>query len=234
MAAGWPARDRGGSHKESFEQTWNAREPLAMRIYFTRHGESHANLLHQISNRGLVHGLTRQGREQAGALAHRLRGLPITCIFSSPLLRAIETSVILAHELDLGYQVVDALREFDCGVAEGRSDEDAWRLWRDLFDAWVVHKRWDQRIEGGESFYDIRDRFVPFVEGLVDQHGATDAGVLCVSHGGLYWMMLPMVLENVDHALISRLGFDYVAWIVSELRPGGLFCVEWNGHIVGP
>jgi broad specificity phosphatase PhoE len=194
-----------------------------MRIYFTRHGESQANVLHQISNRGLGHGLTRQGREQAVALGHRLRSLPITYIFSSPLLRAIETSVILAHQLDLDYEVVDALREYDCGVAEGRSDEDAWRLWQDLFDAWVVHKRWDRRIEGGESFHDIQDRFVPFIEGLVDQYGGTDAGVLCVSHGGLYWMML-----------ISRYGFGYVAWTVSELRPGGLLCVEWNGHIVEP
>ncbi len=36
-----------------------------MRIYLIRHGESQANLLHEISNRGLRHGLTPKGREQA-------------------------------------------------------------------------------------------------------------------------------------------------------------------------
>jgi hypothetical protein len=43
-------------------------------------------------------------------------------------------------------------------------------------------------------------------------------------------MMLPLILKNVDTELISSLGFDYASSIVAELRPDGLFCVEWNGH----
>jgi len=203
-----------------------------MRIYFARHGESQANLLHEVSNRGLRHGLTRKGREQAVALAERLRSLPIRHIYSSPLLRAIETSVILANRLELDYKVVDALREYDCGILEGRSDAEAWQLWQALFDAWVVERRWEQRIEGGESFYDIRERFVPFIEGLVNQYGSTEAGIVCVSHGGVYWMMLPLVLKNVDNELMARYGFDYTSCIVSEWRPAGLYCVEWNGHTI--
>ena len=203
-----------------------------MKIYFARHGESQANLLHEISNRGLRHGLTRQGREQALTLAHRLQGLPIACIYSSPILRAIETSIIVASQLELDYKVVDALREYDCGIVEGRSDKVGWQMWQELFDAWVVHKCWEQRIEGGESFYNIRDRFVPFIDGLVSQYGGTETEVVCVSHGGVYWMMLPLVLKNVDYELISKHGFDYTTCIVSELRAEVLVCVEWNGHII--
>jgi probable phosphoglycerate mutase len=201
-----------------------------MKIYFARHGQSQANLLHQISNRGLRHGLTRRGREQAAALADRLRNLRITHLYSSPLLRAIETTVILANRLELDYEVVDALREYDCGVAEGRSDAEAWQLYQGLSDAWVVDKRWEQRIEGGESFTDIRQRFVPFIEGLVNQYGSTEAGIVCVSHGGVFWMMLPLVLKNVDNELAARYGLDYAGCIVAEWRPEGLYCVEWNGH----
>lgn len=97
-----------------------------MRIYFVRHGESQANLLHEISNRGLQHGLTRQGREQALTLARHLQSLSIACIYSSPLLRAIETSILIANQLGLDYEVVAALREYDCGIVEGRSDEVGW------------------------------------------------------------------------------------------------------------
>lgn len=204
-----------------------------MRIYFARHGESQANLLHEISNRGLRHGLTRKGRAQAAMLADRLRHPSIARIYSSPVLRAIETSVILASRLDLEYEVVDALREYDCGIIEGRSDPEAWRLWQELFDAWVVHRRWEQRIAGGESFYDIRDRFVPFVEGLVNQYGDDKVGIVCVSHGGVYWMMLPLVLQNVDHDLIAAHGLEYTSCVVAEWRPEGLHCLEWNGHIIG-
>jgi broad specificity phosphatase PhoE len=211
-------------------ELWGWRKPQTMRICFVRHGESQANLLHEISNRGLRHGLTRKGREQVVMLVHRLQGLPITRIYSSPLLRAIETSVILANRLDLDYEVVEALREYDCGILEGRSDKAGWRMWQELFDAWVKHKQWDRRIEGGESFYELRSRFVFFIDDLIRQYQEADADLLCVGHGGLYWMMLPQVLKNVDTEVISeRHGFDYGTLIISELRSGGLFCSEWNG-----
>ncbi len=203
-----------------------------MRIYFTRHGESQANLLNEISNRGLKYGLTRAGREQAVALADRLQNLLIARIYSSPLLRAIETSIIVANRLDLEYEVVDALREYDCGVAEGRSDAGAWQSVRALFGAWLVEKRWEQRIEGGESFTDIRERFVPFIEGLVHQYGSTESGIVCVSHGGVYWTMLPVVLKNVDTELIARHEFGYTSCVVAEWRPEGLYCVEWDGAVI--
>jgi broad specificity phosphatase PhoE len=67
-----------------------------MRIYFARHGESQANLLQEISNRGIRHGLTPKGRAQADALAVGLDGQKIVQIYSSPLLRAVETSAIVA------------------------------------------------------------------------------------------------------------------------------------------
>jgi 2,3-bisphosphoglycerate-dependent phosphoglycerate mutase len=200
-----------------------------MRITFTRHGESHANILRQISNRGLVHPLTRNGRAQAVTLADGLRDRCITRIYTSPMLRAIETSVIVAERLEVAYEVTDALREFDCGIAEGRADEAAWQMWHEVFDAWTLHGRREQRIEGGESFYDIRDRFVPFIEGLVAQHGDTDANLLCVAHGGVLWMMLPLVLPNVDADLMSQHGFGHATCIISELGPDGLRCVEWDG-----
>jgi broad specificity phosphatase PhoE len=198
-----------------------------MRITFTRHGESQANILRQISNRGLVHPLTHTGREQAATLADKLRDYAITRIYTSPLLRAIETSIIVAGRLGVEYEVTDALREFDCGIAEGRADEAAWQVWHEVFDDWTMHRRWDQRIEGGESFYDVRDRFVPLIEGLVAHD--TDANLLCVAHGGVLWLMLPLVLSNVDTDLMSKHGFGHTTCIVSELEPDGLRCIEWDG-----
>lgn len=179
-----------------------------MKIYFARHGESQANRLHEISNRGLRHGLTPRGRDQAVELARQLRGRPLARIYSSPLLRAIETSVILSYHLGLEYEVVDALREYDCGIAEGRADDAAWQMWQELIDAWTIHGRYKQRIEGGESFLEVRARFVPFIEGLVQQYAPTDTGIVCVAHGGLYRMMLPLVLPDGDDPSAGQ-GFDY-------------------------
>ena len=162
-------------------------------------------------------------------MAHRLQDCSITRIYSSPLLRSVETSIIVANHLNVDFEVTDALREFDCGIAEGRADEAGWQMWQALFDDWTVQRRWERRIEGGESFYDVRDRFVPFIEGLEVEYGATDANLLCVAHGGVLRMMLPLVLLNVDYDLISRHGFGNTTCIVSELGPYGLRSIEWDG-----
>ncbi len=82
-----------------------------MKITFTRHGESQANLLQEFSNRGLKHPLTPAGRQQAAALAEALQGQNVTHLYSSPVLRALETAIILAGRLGGTYEVVEALRE---------------------------------------------------------------------------------------------------------------------------
>lgn len=79
--------------------------------------------------------LTPPGREQAAGLAAALEGRSITIVYSSPVLRAIETSVIVAHHLGVEYEVREALREVDVGNLEGRSDEEAWRQWRSCLRA---------------------------------------------------------------------------------------------------
>ena len=82
---------------------------------------------------------------------------------------------------------------------------------------------------GQASFYDVRDRFVPFIEGLVTQYGATDANLLCVAHGGVLWLMLPLAPPSVDADLMSKHGFGHTTCIVSEIGADGLCCVEWDG-----
>ena len=204
-----------------------------MRILFARHGESQANILHEISNRGLRHPLTQKGREQAAVLAHKLQEESVTRIYSSPVLRAIETSVILANHLCVEYDVTEALREYDLGELEGRRDDQTWESWKQLFDAWAIHRRWEQHVPGGETFYDVQKRFVPFIEGLIERYKRTDATLLCIGHGGLYWMMLPLVLKNVNFSFIQRHGaFPYASWVTAELKQGRLFCVRWNEVLV--
>jgi broad specificity phosphatase PhoE len=102
-----------------------------MKLYFVRHWESEANILHVISNRESPFGLTPLGRQQANTLANTLRDVPIAVIFSSPILRARETAEILARSFNQSYQVTEALREYDCGILEDKADEESWKLHRD-------------------------------------------------------------------------------------------------------
>ena len=199
-----------------------------MRIIFTRHGESYANTQNIISNRGLTHGLTFKGRKQATSLVQKLQDYPISRIYTSPLLRAIETSVILAFHLDVAYEVNDALREFDTGSLEGRSDEEAWETMKGTFESWMKGEYREVPLCGGESFQDVQNRFVPFINHLIQKYQSNDVNLVCVAHGGIYWMMLPLVLENVDIQYISNHnGFDHTTMVVSEHKAGVLSCCDW-------
>src|SRR5215216_5747926 len=83
----------------------------SMKLYFVRHGESEANIQHVISNRESSFRLTPLGIGQASILAEKLREIPFTAVFSSPVRRARETADILSLAFHLPYQVTEALRE---------------------------------------------------------------------------------------------------------------------------
>jgi broad specificity phosphatase PhoE len=207
-----------------------------MNLYFTRHGESEANTLGIISNRGLTYGLTDVGRQQAIALAARLKEVRFARIYSSPLLRAIQTAEILARELDLTglenlsglVEITDALREYDCGILEGQPFapylDDYLRLFRD----WTTGQ-WDRRFESGESLLDIQARFMPFIERIAREHGEAD-DLLLVSHGGILLGVLPILLKNVDHTFANEhMYFGNTDVVVVESTPDGWMCRSWCG-----
>jgi broad specificity phosphatase PhoE len=198
-----------------------------MKLYFVRHGESDANVLHVISNRESSFGLTSLGRQQANALAGSLRGVPITAIFSSPIRRARETAEILSIAFHQTYQVTEALREYDCGILEDKSDSESWTLHREIAEDWVVRWNYDRKPEGGENFWEIRNRFVPFVEGLV-KHGSQDDCVLLVGHGGLFQLMLPVVLTDIDPVFVSSHGIGHTEYILAERNRSDLICLQWG------
>lgn len=199
-----------------------------MNFYFVRHGESEANVQRIISNRRLPHGLTARGRAQAEQLAAELSDARPTQIFSSPILRARQTAEILAAHFALPVSVTDALREYDCGILEGRGDETSWAHHRQQFENWVAHERWDSCTAGGESFNAIRARFAPFIENLVRREPRT-ANLVLVGHGGIFILMLPLILANVSHALALAQPFRNTAYVRAETRADHLVCIEWCG-----
>jgi len=188
----------------------------AMRVYFARHGESEANLHRVVANRGWSYPLTERGRGQAARLAGFVRADLVACglmpahldgrawvrIVSSPLRRAAETASVLHAALDGGtLELADSLREADCGVMEGRSDEAAWAAHDDVESRWLRGDR-AARIEGGESLDDLLERFMPWLRSTLDRAGPTDA-LVAVGHGSLYRFVLPEAIQDADGGRIA-------------------------------
>ncbi len=68
-------------------------------IIFVRHGESSANKKHILSDELGVYPLTKLGREQANKTGIDLKKLKINKVFSSPVLRTIQTSEIICKHI---------------------------------------------------------------------------------------------------------------------------------------
>ena len=131
---------------------------MTLTFVFIRHGESAVNLSGTISNRLLdFNPLSELGRAQARSLLATLQGRRILSVWCSPLARARETAEILASGFELEPEIADGLREPDCGIAEGRSDPEAWDLHAEQEAAWKAGVL-DHRIPGGESFLDVREQ----------------------------------------------------------------------------
>ena len=202
--------------------------PQKMKLYFVRHGESEANTRRVISNRESLFGLTPLGKKQANILAAKLKDFPITAIFSSPVLRARETADILSQSLRQPYQVTEALREYDCGILEEQSDDASWGLHREIYEDWTLHHNYQRQPEGGECFLDIQKRFLPFIAALTHDSLHTDGHVLFVGHGGLFQLMLLLVLTNVDDIFVSSHGIEHTDCIIVEQQFAGLVCLQWG------
>jgi broad specificity phosphatase PhoE len=199
-----------------------------MRLYFVRHGESEANILRVISNRGYRYGLTVRGQQQAVTLAQHLQHVPISSIFSSPLRRAVETADILSRVLGKSYHITDALCEYDCGILENKSDDESWRLHHDIAEDWILHKHWHRKPAQGESFMDISNRFLPFIARFTQDGIRTDSYIVLIGHGGLFRLMLPLVLTNIDQQFVHEHGIGHTTCIIAESHPEGLKCVQWG------
>jgi broad specificity phosphatase PhoE len=199
-----------------------------MKIIFTRHGESLANTLHIISNHDLPHPLTGKGRAQAAELADQLAGRPIQRVYASPTLRAHETAEIVAARLNLPLEVNAALKEYDCGELEGRGDEGAWARHSHFVHAWLAGEQQNQAPAGGESFFEIQQRLAGFVHGLVAEYSASEAEILCVSHGGTLLFGLPGLLTNLSLEWVRERRLGHTEIIVAENENDRLVCRSWG------
>lgn len=172
-----------------------------MKIFIIRHGETTSDIENRYGGDYDDH-LTERGKTQAGELAVKLSGRGIRKIFSSPLIRAVETLEILNNSLDCEQQIVEELRERNSyGVLTGMKKEEARRHYPDLTrQAQDYHNT----IEGGESY----DDFLARVKHAYEQiSNVPHESIAVISHGGLIKCLFRDVLKFGDLADLADCAF---------------------------
>ena len=144
-----------------------------MRLILVRHGQTCGNRHFYVGREDLP--LNDTGRAQALRLSELLSGERITAVFSSPLLRAVETANPLADRLGLGILRRSGLMEIDFGSLQGApKGKIARSLRRDHLMT---------PLPGGESLADVWRRLEPVSVELIDAvHGGG-----CPVVVGHYW-----------------------------------------------
>lgn len=197
-----------------------------MKLYFARHAESDANILRVISDRNLEHHLTENGRMQAARLGQQLAGRQIAGIFCSPIIRARETAAIVSACIHAPVAAADGLREFDSGVLEGRSDEEAWQGLNHAISQWLAGDL-DYRIPEGESCTEVIDRFCSLVQQVIAVGGNDFA---FITHSGALRVALPTLIPDLPRDIFDQHMPGFAEYVTTEVDGNRLRCIEWfNG-----
>jgi 2,3-bisphosphoglycerate-dependent phosphoglycerate mutase len=124
--------------------------------------------------------LNAAGRAQARTLALELADEAFHAVYSSPLLRAYETAMILAkRRADLAVERAAALMEVDVGSWSGLTRMEVEARFPEGFSRWLEFGHgWDD----GETYDELGARVVSGLLRLADAHPRSN--VLAVTHGG--------------------------------------------------
>ena len=172
-----------------------------MKLYVARHGQTDWNVENKVcgsTNRPL----TEQGKEQAKALAEKMKDKDIDVIIASPMLRAMQTAGAVSIATGIPVIMDERLREHDYGDFEGfdRSKDEYWQQ-KYLFAT---------KFPKGESLFDLAQRVYNLLDDVKKAY--PDKTVLLVCHGGVSRMIKTYFDDMTNDEFFSySLGNAFVA-----------------------
>ena len=159
-----------------------------MNIYFLRHGQTDYNIKNLINCDPKTNiGLNETGRKQALEAARRLNGVKFDVVFVSEFLRTQETANFVNSKGGYTMKIDKRLNEFNSGM-EGRNVREYW----EKFDK-QGGKKHKFKIEGKESYEDVKNRVEEFIEELRE---AKYRDVLVITHEAVI-KMARVILDKV-------------------------------------
>ena len=183
------------------------RREILMKIYLIRHGRQSSPLCNVNVPLG------EEGKQQVELLKQRLMGASFDALYSSDLIRAVET----AEQINTwGLERIERpnLKEIDFGYLTGRADALNHVEYAEYFE----QKKWgkeDVRIPGGECGKDVFDRAFSVIEEII---ASGKQNVVVVTHGGVIRALLAgifmqsqakrfLLADSLEHTSITELWY---------------------------
>ena len=166
------------------------------RIYLVRHGENFANLTAQFSYKLVDYPLTPKGVLQARQTALFFKDKDIHAIYTSPLLRAVQTAQIIAAEIGLPVTIDEDFREVNVGALEqGPSTAEKWEFHNQIIFAWLDGHP-EMRFPEGEDYFGLLGRMRAGLQRITQDRDGHN--LVVVGHGGIFTFTLPGLCPGTD------------------------------------
>jgi phosphoserine phosphatase len=153
-------------------------ESSGTRILLIRHGETEWNRIRRFQGRSDLP-LNQRGRDQGHALALALEDESVTAIYSSPLVRAMETACLIkVFHPSVPLFEEKGLVEMDLGEFDGMEAEHWAAQNRDFLKAWLEAPA-SVRMPGGESLQEVQTRAIGTLERITKVYPSESTLLLC-------------------------------------------------------
>lgn len=194
---------------------------MTTRIYLIRHGETAWNATGRWQGHAPVP-LNESGRKQSIALGRYLAAHDYTfdALYSSDLLRAMQTAQAVAEPLGLDVIAEPRLREIDLGEWQGLTREEA-AAWDSANWARYAADWRNVPVPSGESRHAVGERARAAFDDLAAQHA--DARIGLVSHGGTLGMLLESLFGRIERPSLSN-----TSMTILERGAGAGASAEWT------
>ena len=224
-----PEAEKGEEESQAEDEREEEKPQRPTYLFLIRHGENEWTERGALAGRTPSVSLNEKGKEQAQQVAERLKDQPITAVYSSPLLRCLETARPLAAALNLPVSVEPGILEVDYGEWRGGELKELgkrpeWRL--------VQVYPGGFRFPGGETLREVQNRVITTLERIRTEHAGEVLAVY--AHGDVlrtsmaYYLGMPLDLFQriqISTASISLVAFHRFGPSILAMNDSGGFPV---------
>ncbi|MEM7795413.1 MAG: histidine phosphatase family protein [Cyanobacteria bacterium P01_C01_bin.118] len=163
-----------------------------LKLVLMRHGESQGNIEARLEGQ-VSTPLSAHGHEQARRLAAYLKHQDVpTCLYSSPLQRAMETATYLSDKSGCSLQLDADLQELHQGIFQGLTWAEASQRYPQVC-ADLSSSLDYQPVPGAETLMAAYQRAMGWYQTLWQRHSVGDV-IWVVSHGGFLQQLIRVIL----------------------------------------
>ena len=167
-----------------------------MKIYIIRHGETDWNVVKRLQGRSDIP-LNEEGKRLARVTADALADIPFTRIYTSPLLRAKETAMIIKGDRDIPVIEEERIQEISFGVYEGFiCAEDHYTIPDPDFINFFKQPEKYIAPQGAEKIETLCNRTTDFLQELVHTTAYQEDIILISTHGAALRGLLSSINMN--------------------------------------